>query len=155
MGATVNGDLSTSDGLVQLGEPDLADSHGGGDTHDRRGNEILGGNTETDVSAEHGASDGGEPRGHGQICVIVNLHPPLKDGSKHTKLRVGHHCGMWDQTSFPRSGGVECGVLTVNIRSDQASGLSLANPRRCSCDDSLSTGDTHDLEEEPGARAKC
>ena len=38
----------------------------------------------------------------------------------------------------------------VNIRSHQASRFALAKEWRRSCDDSLSTGYVHSLEEEPG-----
>ena len=54
----INDDAATGDRFLGLGVAHLGNGDRSGDTHDGGGNQVLGGNTKTDVCEQDGTGDG-------------------------------------------------------------------------------------------------
>ena len=129
---TVNDDATTSDGLLELRHANLADRDTRRNTHDRCSDQVLWRDTETDVCGQHGTGDRRETyAGQGrQTGTEETIGAGRTRSHGEVELRLGH---------------------VVDVGTDETRRLALADEGGRRSDDGLSTGDVHDLEEEPRA----
>lgn len=93
---------------------------------------------------------GGTPR----LIYALSTEPAMVENPRDRSARVIRACWrerVWRGLTGSH-GEVELGLShVVDVRADETRRLALADERRCRSNDSLSTGDVHDLEEEPRA----